>query len=163
MIVRAMRGPYALWRALAELNVLASLRLRKVISTLVSVYVTYQVTFYYQCGVENKRNSTRNWVDRMDKTRRHGSGSGAVALFRADRSGGDRTRLRLALGGRDARAPGGAPPITLALKGGAGRVSRPQLVPMRQSCPAWWPFVVLRVPSWMALFCCFRQTSAIQK
>ena len=64
MSVRAMRGPYALWRALAELNVLASFRLRKVISTLVSVYITYQVTFYLYMGAENKRNTTRKRVDR---------------------------------------------------------------------------------------------------
>ena len=38
MIVRAMRSPYAFWRALLELNVLASLRLRKTISTLVSYF-----------------------------------------------------------------------------------------------------------------------------
>lgn len=55
MIVRAMRGPYALWRASAELNVLASLRLRKVISTLASDCVTYQVTFYLYLGLESKR------------------------------------------------------------------------------------------------------------
>ena len=47
MIVRAMRGPYALWRASAELNVLASFRLRKVISTLTSECVTHQVTNYF--------------------------------------------------------------------------------------------------------------------
>jgi len=38
MIVRAMRSPYAFWRALLELNVLASLRLRKKISTSVSYF-----------------------------------------------------------------------------------------------------------------------------
>ena len=46
MIARAMRLPYALRIASTELNVLASLRLRKVISTLASDYVTYQVTVY---------------------------------------------------------------------------------------------------------------------
>ena len=104
MIVRTMRGPYAFWRASAELNVLASLRLRNVISTLASNCVTYQVTFYLYLSAENKRNPTREW---MDRTRRRRSGSGAVALFPADRSRGDRAGLRPDQGGRDARAPGG--------------------------------------------------------
>ena len=50
MIVRAMRSPYAFWRALLELNVLASLRLRKTISTPVSYFITLGVTLYrYSC------------------------------------------------------------------------------------------------------------------
>lgn len=38
MIARAMRSPYAFWRALLELKVLASLRFRKTISTLISYF-----------------------------------------------------------------------------------------------------------------------------
>ncbi len=44
------------------------------------------------------------------------------------------------------------PPITLAHQGGTRRLAGPQPVPMRPSCHAWWPFVVLRGPSWITLF-----------
>ena len=44
------------------------------------------------------------------------------------------------------------PPITLAPQGGTRRLAGPQPVPMRQSRHAWWPFVVLRVTSWVTLF-----------
>ena len=145
MIVRAMRLPYALRRASAELNVLASFRLRKVISTLKSDCVTHQVTFYLYLGVKNKRNSTGKWIDRMHRNRHRGSGSGAVALFPTNKSGRDRAGLRPDWGGRDARAPRwGLLPSLLELKRDARRVSRPQLVTMRKSRPAWWLFVVLR-------------------
>ena len=152
MIVRAMRVPYSLRRMLAELNVLASFRRRKVISTFSSNCVTYQVTDYTFCGVENKRNPTGKW---MDRTKRCRSGSEAVAMFPADRNGRDRATLGMALGGRDARAPRWGLLPSLLLFKGARRVSRPQLVTMRKSRPAWWPFVVLHVPLWISLFVLF--------
>ena len=64
MIARAMRLPYALRRASTELNVLASLRLRKVISTLAYECVTYQVTLYFirvQKTSEIQLKSSNHW------------------------------------------------------------------------------------------------------
>ena len=50
------------------------------------------------------------------------------------------------------RSRGAPPPIAPATQGGMRRVAGPQPVPMRQRRHAWWPFVVLRVPSWITLF-----------
>ena len=54
--------------------------------------------------------------------------------------------------GRDARAPGwGASSRRSCFSRGQAPAWRATPVPMRQSRHAWWPFFVLRVPSWIAL------------
>ena len=66
---------------------------------------------------------------------------------------------RLGRAGRP-RSRVGTPPITLAIQVDARRVSRPQLVPMRQSRPVSSSFVALRGK---LFFCGFRHAAAIQK
>ena len=68
-------------------------------------------------------------------------------------SRGNRASPNVGACGRDARAPGWAPlPIALAPRGSTRRLAGPQTVSMRQSRPSSWPFVVLRVTSWITLF-----------
>ena len=79
----------------------------------------------------------------------------------ADRVAGCRIAGKLSGTQRDSMRAGrprsrvAPPPITLAPQGGMRRLAGPQPVPMRQSCHAWWPFVVLRGPSWITLFSFF--------
>ena len=96
----------------------------------------------------NTGKASPNSSTRVDRQRRRGSAW--AGLMRFPPAGlphrGETERHHGGACGRDARAPGWAPlPIALAPRGGTRRLAGPQTVSMRQSRPASWPFVVLRL------------------
>ena len=103
---------------------------------------------------------------RVDRQRRRDAASAGPLRFPpagwpVAPSRGNRASRNVGACGRDARAPGWAPlPIALAPRGSTRRLAGPQTVSMRQRRPASWPFVVLRVTSWITLFLLFQISTA---
>ena len=93
---------------------------------------------------------------RVDRQRRHGSGSGESIPLPptgwpgAVSQGTERHATGVHAGGTPA-LPGGASSNRSCSSRGHAPTCWAAAQPMRQSRHAWWPFVILRVTSWMTL------------